>query len=95
MSKYQRAKKKKTGWIWFFCLLLLLVGSGVAVFYLKPEWVQSLAFWEQKTVQTAPKKVEKKKQEKKEEKIEEVRQRFQKAGADAVILHMGELLKLL
>ena len=36
-----------------------------------------------------------KKQEKKEEKIEEVRQRFQKAGADAVILHMGELLKLL
>ena len=34
-------------------------------------------------------------QEKKEEKIEEVRQRFQKAGADAVILHMGELLKLL
>lgn len=69
MSKYQRAKKKKTGWIWFFCLLLLLVGSGVAVFYLKPEWVQSLAFWEQKTVQTAPKKVEKKKQEKKEEKL--------------------------
>ena len=69
MSKYQRAKKKKTGWICFFCLLLLLVGSGVAVFYLKPEWVQSLAFWEQKTVQTAPKKVEKKKQEKKEEKL--------------------------
>ena len=69
MSKYQRAKKKKTGWIWFFCLLLLLVGSGVAVFYLKPEWVQSLAFWEQKTVQTAPKKVEKKKQEKREEKL--------------------------
>ena len=69
MSKYQRAKKKKTGWIWFFCLLLLLVGSGVAVFYLKPEWVQSLAFWEQKTVQTAPKKVEKKKQEKKEGKL--------------------------
>lgn len=34
-------------------------------------------------------------QEEKEEKIEEVRQRFQKVGADAVILHMGELLKLL
>jgi len=62
MTKYKLAKKreKKVSWIVLCCLGLCLIGAGVGIFYLKPQWLP-MNFAEDKKVETTtPKKVEKK-----------------------------------
>ena len=41
MTKYKLAKKreKKVSWIVLCCLGLCLIGAGVGIFYLKPQWL--------------------------------------------------------
>ena len=62
MTKYKLAKKRerKVSWFVLCCLGLCLIGAGVGIFYLKPQWLP-LNFAEDKKVETTtPKKVEKK-----------------------------------
>ena len=62
MTKYKLAKKreKKVSWFVLCCLGLCLIGAGVGIFYLKPQWLP-MNFAEDKKVETTtPKKVEKK-----------------------------------
>ena len=62
MTKYKLAKKreKKVGWIVLCCLGLCLIGAGVGIFYLKPQWLHMSAVEDKKVETTTPKKVEKK-----------------------------------
>lgn len=62
MTKYKLAKKRerKVSWFVLCCIGLCLIGAGVGIFYLKPQWLP-LNFAEDKKVETTtPKKVEKK-----------------------------------
>ena len=62
MTKYKLAKKRerKVSWFVLCCLGLCLIGAGVGIFYLKPQWLP-MNFAEYKKVETTtPKKVEKK-----------------------------------
>ena len=62
MTKYKLAKKRerKVSWFMLCCLGLCLIGAGVGIFYLKPQWLP-MNFAEDKKVETTtPKKVEKK-----------------------------------
>ena len=62
MTKYKLAKKRerKVSWFVLCCLGLCLIGAGVGIFYLKPQWLP-MNFAEDKKVETTtPKKVEKK-----------------------------------
>ena len=62
MTKYKLAKKRERKVSWFvLCFLgLCLIGAGVGIFYLKPQWLP-MNFAEDKKVETTtPKKVEKK-----------------------------------
>ena len=62
MTKYTLAKKRerKVSWFVLCCIGLCLIGAGVGIFYLKPQWLP-LNFAEDKKVETTtPKKVEKK-----------------------------------
>ena len=62
MTKYKLAKKRerKVSWFVLCCLGLCLIGAGVGIFYLKPQWLP-MNFTEDKKVETTtPKKVEKK-----------------------------------
>ena len=63
MTKYKLAKKRerKVSWFVLCCLGLCLIGAGVGIFYLKPQWLP-MNFAEDKKVETTtPKKVEKRK----------------------------------
>ena len=62
MTKYKLAKKreKKVSWIVLCCLGLCLIGAGVGIFYLKPQWLHMSAVEDRKVETTTPKKVEKK-----------------------------------
>ena len=62
MTKYKLAKKreKKVSWIVLCCIGLCLIGAGVGIFYLKPQWLPLDFAEDQKVETTTPKKVEKK-----------------------------------
>lgn len=62
MTKYKLAKKreKKVSWIVLCCLGLCLIGAGVGIFYLKPQWLHMGSVEDKKVETTTPKKVEKK-----------------------------------
>lgn len=67
MTKYKLAKKRerKVSWFVLCCLGLCLIGAGVGIFYLKPQWLP-MNFAEDKKVETTtPKKVEKKEEKSK------------------------------
>lgn len=58
MTKYKLAKKRerKVSWFVLCCLGLCLIGAGVGIFYLKPQWLP-MNFAEDKKVETTtPKK---------------------------------------
>lgn len=62
MTKYKLAKKreKKVSWIVLCCIGLCLIGAGVGIFYLKPQWLPLNFVADKKVETTTPKKVEKK-----------------------------------
>lgn len=62
MTKYKLAKKreKKVSWIVLCCFGLCLIGAGVGIFYLKPQWLHMGSVEDKKVETTTPKKVEKK-----------------------------------
>ena len=62
MTKYKLAKKRerKVSWFVLCCLGLCLIGAGVGIFYLKPQWLPLDFAEDQKVETTTPKKVEKK-----------------------------------
>ena len=62
MTKYKLAKKreKKVSWIVLCCFSLCLIGAGVGIFYLKPQWLHMGSVEDKKVETTTPKKVEKK-----------------------------------
>lgn len=62
MTKYKLAKKRerKVSWFVLCCLGLCLIGAGVGIFYLKPQWLPMNSAEDKKVETTTPKKVEKK-----------------------------------
>lgn len=62
MTKYKLAKKRerKVSWFVLCCLGLCLIGAGVGIFYLKPQWLHMGSVEDKKVETTTPKKVEKK-----------------------------------
>ena len=62
MTKYKLAKKreKKVSWIVLCSLGLCLIGAGVSIFYLKPQWLHMGSVEDKKVETSIPKKVEKK-----------------------------------
>ena len=62
MTKYKLAKKreKKVSWIVLCCIGLCLIGAGMGIFYLKPQWLHMGSVEDKKVETTTPKKVEKK-----------------------------------
>ena len=62
MTKYKLAKKRerKVSWFVLCCLGLCLIGAGVGIFYLKPQWLPMNFAADKKVETTTPKKVEKK-----------------------------------
>lgn len=62
MTKYKLAKKRerKVSWFVLYCLGLCLIGAGVGIFYLKPQWLPLNFAKDKKVETTTPKKVEKK-----------------------------------
>lgn len=62
MTKYKLAKKReeKVSWIVLCCIGLCLIGAGVGIFYLKPQWLHMGSVEDKKVETSIPKKVEKK-----------------------------------
>ena len=62
MTKYKLAKKRerKVSWFVLCCIGLCLIGAGVGIFYLKPQWLHMGSVEDKKVETTTPKKVEKK-----------------------------------
>ena len=63
MTKYKLAKKreKKVSWIVLCCIGLCLIGAGVGIFYLKPQWLPLDFAEDQKVETTTPKRLRKRK----------------------------------
>ena len=62
MTKYKLAKKRerKVSWFVLCCIGLCLIGAGVGIFYLKPQWLHMGSVEDKKVETSIPKKVEKK-----------------------------------